>query len=124
VSPPIDRKAQLILLLEDDAGVRRSLHLMLRAHGFDVHSHESAGLLLADPAIPGADLLIADYRLIDGNGIDVLRALRARRWQGRAILITGAPSPALRDEALAAGYAAVLEKPLQPHDLLHALGSA
>lgn len=119
-----DRKLHLILLLEDDAGVRRALHLMLRAHGFDVHSHESAVLLLADPAIPRAEFLIADYRLIDSNGIDVLRALRATGWQGRAILITGAPSPALRDEALAAGYAAVLEKPLQPHDLLHALGSA
>jgi CheY-like chemotaxis protein len=44
-------------------------------------------------------------------------------WQGRAILITGAPSPALRAAALAAGYATVLEKPLQPHDLLLALGS-
>ena len=63
MSPPIDRKPQLILLLEDDAGVRRAVHLMLCAHGFDVHSHESAGLLLADPAIPGADFLIADYRL-------------------------------------------------------------
>ncbi len=118
-----DSKLHLILLLEDDAGVRRALHLMLRAHGFDVHSHESAVLLLADPALPRAEFLIADYRLIDSNGIDVLRALRATGWQGRAILITGAPSPALRAEALAAGYAAVLEKPLQPHDLLHALGS-
>jgi FixJ family two-component response regulator len=124
VPPPIDREPQRILLLEDDAGVRRALHLMLCAHGFEVHSHESAGLLLADAAIPGADFLIADYRLIDSNGIDVLRALRATGWQGRAILITGAPSPALRDEALAAGYAAVLEKPLQPHDVLHALRSA
>lgn len=124
MSPPIDRKPQLILLLEDDAGVRRALHLMLRAHGFDVHAHEAAGPLLADPAVAGADFLIADYRLVDSNGIEVLHALRASGWQGRAILITGIALPTLRAEALAAGYAAVLEKPLQPHDLLHALGSA
>lgn len=122
--PPVARKKpHLILLLEDDAGVRRALHLMLRAHGFDVHAHESAVLLLADPAIPGAEFLIADYQLIDGNGVDVLRALRASGWRGHAILITGAASPALRAEALAAGYAVVLEKPLQPHDILQALAS-
>jgi len=124
VPPPIAPRPQLILLLEDDAGVRRSLHLMLRAHGFAVHAHESAVLLLADPAIPEAEFLIADYQLVDGNGVEVLRALRATGWRGRAILVTGTASPALRAEALAAGYADVLEKPLQPHDVLNALGSA
>jgi FixJ family two-component response regulator len=124
VPPPNDPKPQLILLLENDAGVRRALHLMLRAHGFDVHAHESSTSLLADPAIPGAEFLLADYRLTDGDGIAVLRALRATGWQGRAILITGGASPALHAEAMAAGYAVVLDKPLQPHDVLNALGSA
>jgi len=111
-------------LLEDDPGVRRALHLMLRARGFDVHAHESAGLLLADPATATAEFLIADYRLMESNGIDVLQALRATGWQGRAILITGITSPALQAEALAAGFAVVLEKPLRPHDMIHALESA
>lgn len=114
---------QRILLLDDDPGVRRALHLMLRAHGFDVRSHESPVLLLADPAVAEAAFLIADYRLPVSNGIEVLGALRDAGWQGRAILITGIAPPALREEALAAGYATVLEKPLRAHDVLHALGS-
>jgi FixJ family two-component response regulator len=122
VPRPTARKQQRILLLEDDPGVRRALHLMLRAHGLDVHAHEFSDLLLADPAIAEAEFLIADYRLPESNGIDVLRALRAAGWQGRAILITGAVSTALREEALAAGYVAALEKPLRPHDVIQALG--
>lgn len=124
MSPPIDRSRQRILLLDDDQAVRRALHLMLRAHGYDVRSHESAALLLADRAVAGAAFLIADYRLSEKDGIEVLRALRAAGWQGRAVLITGDATAALRAAALAAGYAAVLEKPLQPHDVLGALGSS
>lgn len=122
MSPPIDRSRQRILLLDDDQGVRRALHLMLHAHGYDVRSHESAALLLADSAVAGAAFLIADYRLSENDGIEVLRALRAAGWQGHAVLITGVVTAALRAAALAAGYAAVLEKPLQPHDVLRALG--
>ena len=112
-----------ILLLEDDEGVRRSLHLMLRAYGFDVSSYAAATLLLADTAIGTAELLIADYRLADGDGIAVLLALREMGWQGRAILITAAPSPALYEVAIAAGYHALLEKPLRPDELIRAITS-
>lgn len=123
VSPATGHEPQRVLLIEDDSAVRRALHLMLRVHGYDVCAHESVWLLLADPSVTGAAFLVADYRLADGNGIDVLRALRRAGWAGRAVMITGAASPALRAKALTAGYATVLEKPLQPHEVLQALGS-
>jgi ActR/RegA family two-component response regulator len=123
VSPATGHEPQRILLIEDDSGVRRALHLMLCAHGYDVHAHECVWLLLADPSVAGAAFLVADYQLADGNGIDVFRALRTAGWAGRAVLVTGAASPALRAKALAAGYATVLEKPLHAHDVLQALES-
>ncbi len=110
-----------ILLLESDAGVRRSLHLMLRAHGFEVSSHATAVQLLADARIASAALLVADHHLADSDGIAVLRALRESGWLGHAILITAAPSPALTRAATEAGYHAVLEKPLRPDDLIRAI---
>lgn len=113
--------APRILLLEDDAGVRRSLHLVLRARGYDVRAHSSAELLLADPKVHEAQHFVADYRLHDGDGISVLGALRDAGWLGRAVLITAYPSEALHDDALAVGYAAMLEKPVRTHDLLNAL---
>lgn len=107
-----------ILLLEDDAGVRRSLHLLLRAHGFDVRSYASPEPLLADLSVGEAQFLVSDYQLDQSTGIEVLRALRAAGWMRRAILVTAFPSAGLRDAALAAGYDAVLEKPLDANVLL------
>lgn len=110
-----------MLLLDDDPGVRRSLHLMLRAHGFDVRSHESSMMLLDDPALNEAAFLVADFRVPFVDGVEVLRAMRDRGWRGRAVLVTGYTTAALREAASAAEFAAVLEKPVRPHDLLNAL---
>lgn len=109
-----------ILLVEDDDGVRRSLHLMLSSQGFDVRSYASAELI-ADAPIDGATCLVADYRLPAADGIEVLTALHEAGWQGRSVLVTGHPSPELRAAAEAAGYDAVIEKPFRQHELVHAI---
>ena len=117
---PIQRPT--VLLVEDDDGVRRSTQLLLHGQGYQVRAHSVAGASLADPASLSADYLVADYCLPDGNGIALLQALHARGWTGRAVLMTGYPSPALTAEAAATGYATLLEKPLRTHELLGALG--
>ncbi len=94
--------------------MRRSLHLLLRANGIEVRSHAAAAPLLVDPELGSAQCLVADYQLDRSTGIEVLRALRARGWNGRAILITALPLAVVEEEAKAAGYDAVLEKPIDP----------
>ncbi|WP_448663374.1 response regulator [Sphingomonas sp. CJ20] len=110
-----------VLLVEDDAGVRRSMHLMLHGRGYDVRSYSAAGPLLADPTIGEAKCLIADYRLPDSDGFGVLRALHRIGWEGRSILITAYPSGTLREAAMACGYDVILEKPIRQHELLGAI---
>ncbi len=60
------------------------------------------------------DVVIADYHLDEGDGLDVIRSLR---WQIRsdlpAVLITADRSPAVRDEA-AAMNVHLLNKPVKP----------
>ncbi|WP_193378010.1 response regulator [Sphingomonas elodea] len=111
-----------VLLVEDDDGVRRSTQLLLHGRGYLVRAHSVATASLADPASLRADYLVADYCLPDGDGIALLRDLHARGWRGHAVLMTGYPNPSLRAEAMAIGYAALLEKPLRTHELLGALG--
>lgn len=122
MTAPLLPRRPSVLLVEDDDGVRRSTQLLLHGQGYQVRAHSVAAASLADPAAVDADYLVADYCLPDGNGIQLLRDLHARGWRGRAVLMTGYPSPALTVEAEASGYAALLEKPLRSHELLGALG--
>jgi DNA-binding response OmpR family regulator len=127
VSQPTNRLSPAqgihILLLEEDENLRRSLHLKLRGHGFEVGSYSAAGLLLADARIMSAEILIADYQLQGTDGIRTLHALRDIGWRGHALLIAATPSIVLREAAAAAGYHAVLEKPLRPNELVRAITS-
>lgn len=112
-----------ILLVEEDDGVRRSTHLMLQAQGFDVRSFATPEALMGDSALHEAEWLIADYRIADSDGLELLGALRRLDWRGRALLITAFSSIVLREAAAACGYEGVIEKPVRPHDLFALLGS-
>lgn len=102
-----------IALVEDDIEVRRSLQLLLYGHGWDVRAFSSSQAVLDDPKANDAVCLVADYRLPEIDGVELLRRLRQCGWQGQALLITGYPSPELESAARDAGYAHVMEKPLQ-----------
>jgi len=56
-------------------------------------------------------LVIADLRLPDGDGLEVVRAARALPTPPPVLVATGLASRAKRDVALAAGAAAFLAKP-------------
>jgi FixJ family two-component response regulator len=119
--PGADGARRCVLLIEDDEAVRRSLQLLLHWRGFDVLSYANAKPVLDGKQIDEIDMLVTDYRLPDGDGIGVLRALRRAGWRGKAILITAFPSAALAASAQASGFDAVLEKPLRQHELVGAL---
>ena len=89
---PTDEHPRVVLLIEDDEAVRRSLQLLLHWRGYDVRSFASAGPVLDGDGVGNIDVLVTDYRLPDGDGIGVLRALRRSGWSGKAILITAFPS--------------------------------
>lgn len=121
--PHAAEKRPLLLLVEDDDALRRALQLMLFNQGYQVRAYPSAAHALADPSAADANVLVADYRLPDSDGIALLGALRSRDWRGRAVLVTGFPSPTLTASANSAGYAAILEKPVPHHRLLAAIAS-
>lgn len=114
----------LVLLVEDEDGVRRSLQLFLTGRGYRVRAFSAVAPAIADPASREATLLVADYRLPDGDGLTLLAGLRQRGWQGRAILVTAYPSEQLARTAATAGFAAIIEKPLRHEELLGSLAAA
>ncbi|WBO24288.1 response regulator transcription factor [Sphingomonas abietis] len=107
-----------LLLVEDDAGVRRSLQLLLRGRGYDVRAYATGRQMLADPRSIEAACLITDYRMDEMDGLDVLRGLRDQGWHQPAILITAHHAADLVRAAREAGFDTILEKPLQDHVLV------
>jgi FixJ family two-component response regulator len=111
-----------VIVVEDDTSVRRALQLLLHWRGFDVRTYDCVARALGSDRLNDAQMVVADYRLPDGNGLGFLHAMKRRGWSGRAVLITGYPDAALKDAAIAEGYQAVLEKPLRQHELVDLLG--
>lgn len=118
-----------LLIVDDDAEVLRALAFMTDTRGFEVERCKTAreAIARASPDRTFACLII-DQVLPDLQGIDLLATLRERGVDAPAILITTAPSAALRRQAAAAG-APIVEKPLldemlftQIHRLLRRAG--
>jgi len=107
-----------IVVVDDDQGVRRSLQLFLRGHGYRVRSYADARSLLTDPDARCAALLVADYRMPGSDGFEICRALRDTGWNGAAVLITGFGDSEIRASAQSDGFVAVLDKPVRPSLLL------
>lgn len=101
-----------VLLVEDDAAVRRSLQLLLVGQGYDVRAYSSAAGLAQDPEALRADCLVADLLIPDGNAVTLLSDLRGCGWKGPAVLISGHLTNEWAERALAHGYAAAFAKPI------------
>ncbi len=100
-----------ILIVDDEADLAATCARLLRRHGYGVMAAASRAEGLAALASDRHDLVIADLRLPDGNGLDILRAARALSSSRPVIVITGFASDRTRQEAFAAGAAAFLSKP-------------
>jgi DNA-binding response OmpR family regulator len=100
-----------ILVVDDEADLVASYERLLRRHGYRVVSVGSrrAGLLAVE-AEP-LSLLIADLRLPDGDGLDVVRRARRLPTPPPVLVATGLGSNASRQAAFAAGATAFLTKP-------------
>jgi len=107
-----------ILLVEDDAAVRRSLQLVLAGGGFDVRAYGGAKGLTGDVEAMQACCLVADLILQESDAICLLADMRAAGWTGPAVLISGHLNDKWRLEAIRAGFDTVLEKPVSGAPLL------
>ena len=110
-------KRPSVLLVEDDAAVRRSLQLLLRSRDIDVRAYASALPALADDHA-GSACLVTDLVLPEVDGIALLREMRARGWAGPAILMSGHLTPESSARAQETGFDVILRKPLADSLLL------
>ena len=106
-----------ILIVEDEAEIRRFVRLTLLAEGHAVH--EAGGLQrgLIEAATRRPDLVVLDLGLPDGDGVDLIRDLR--QWSAVPVIVLSArSSEADKIDALDAGADDYLVKPFGAGELL------
>ncbi len=113
-----------LLVVDDDAAVRRSLRFALELEGYEVRLYEDAADLLGEAGLPGAGCLVVDHHMPDMDGVTLVIRLRERRVGLPAILITGRITEELRRRAARAGFRQVVEKPFDDGSLLAGIQAA
>jgi DNA-binding response OmpR family regulator len=106
-----------VLLVEDDRNVLKSLAAYLDDEGFSVVPAEtiaSAKKLMSKQI----DLVILDWMLPDGQGIDFLKALRSDGYGAPVILLTAKGDLVDKVLGLESGADDYLVKPFEPRELL------
>ncbi|MEM6886573.1 MAG: ActR/PrrA/RegA family redox response regulator transcription factor [Pseudomonadota bacterium] len=110
-----------LLLLDDDEPFLRRLAKAMEKRGFEV---ETAGSIAAGRAIATARppaFAVVDLRLEDGNGLDVVEVLHAKRPDARVIVLTGYGAIATAVAAVKIGAVDYLSKPADADDIVNAL---
>ncbi|MDE3244870.1 MAG: sigma-54-dependent Fis family transcriptional regulator [Acidobacteriota bacterium] len=113
-----------ILLVDDEANLRRLVRLLLEEEGHSVAEAaslaEARGSLGRD--IP--DLVITDQKLGDGEGLDVLDGVRAVDETVPVLLLSAFASVELAVQAMRQGAFDVIPKPFDPEGLKAAVRRA
>lgn len=113
-----------VLVIDDEPSVADAIRLILSDSGYDVVVAMTGGDGVEELGNWRFDLVIADVRLPDMSGLDVLRHLRQSYPGVQAIIITAHHTLALAAESQSLGAVAVLSKPFSPSDLLTVINTA
>ncbi len=110
-----------LLLVDDDKPFLTRLARAMESRGFAVETAETvaSGIAMARSRPPA--FAVVDMRLNDGNGLDVIEAIRARRPDCNAIILTGYGNIATAVTAVKLGAMDYLSKPADADDVYNAL---
>jgi two-component system KDP operon response regulator KdpE len=106
-----------ILIVEDEADIRRFVRLALESEGHEVFEADGVQRALIEAGTRRPDLVVLDLGLPDGDGVDFIRDLRG--WSAVPVIVLSArSSEADKIAALDAGADDYLVKPFGAGELL------
>ena len=114
----------LVLVVDDDRGILRSMKRLLRQHGYDTLLFPSADAFKNHNDFENVVCIILDINLNDGSGIALRHRLKAAGISVPVIYITANDNTAVRVAALQSGCLAYLTKPFSPKSLIEPLKRA
>jgi two-component system, LuxR family, response regulator FixJ len=113
-----------VFVVDDNAGVRKSLQTLMESAGLAVETYASAEEFLAAYHPEQAGCLVLDVRLRHASGLDLQDELRRRNVTLPIIVLTGYGSVSTSVRALKAGAIDFLQKPGPPKVLLERVRAA
>jgi CheY-like chemotaxis protein len=113
-----------ILLVDDEAGIRQGLGDLLRTHGHEVRTADSADQAIERLRHHPTDLLITDLQMEGLDGLDLVRTAREIDPEIAAMVVTGYASLEVALEAVRLGLVDLIEKPFRARRVLEAVAAA
>ncbi|HYH56905.1 MAG TPA: sigma-54 dependent transcriptional regulator, partial [Anseongella sp.] len=113
-----------ILLIEDDTTFSQLLEGFLRKHGHSLDAKYTVKQGVRSLEDKPYDLLLLDYRLPDGTGLEVLAAAREKKLTLPAIIMTSFNDVRTAVKAMRSGAFDYITKPVNPDELLLVVSEA
>lgn len=111
-----------LLFVDDSPAVRTLVKLFLSSEAYQVTEAEGMDRALKLARIQVPDVVLADYQMPGGSGLDLFTALRKEGMKEVAlVLLTAVVDPELSSKAAAAGADEFVIKPVNPVDLRQAI---
>ncbi|HEV8471049.1 MAG TPA: hybrid sensor histidine kinase/response regulator [Candidatus Limnocylindria bacterium] len=111
------REQPRVLVVDDEESVVVTIKAILQLDGYDVSTTTSGADARTMVNEQEFDLVLSDLRLEDGDGLDVLRAVRERFPETVTIMLTGYASLESAIQALRVGAYDYLVKPSEVEEL-------
>ena len=110
-----------LLIVDDDRPFLQRLARAMESRGFTVATADSVAEGLASVNADPPAYAVVDMRLEDGNGLDVIEAIRGRAPDSRMVILTGYGNIATAVTAVKMGAVDYLAKPADADEIYQAL---
>lgn len=113
-----------VIVIDDDASVRRSLSTMLERAGYAVSLYESADLFLSDPVLPSPAVILLDMRMPGTTGVSLQSQLKIIAQHVSVIFVSGDSRPEEIITAMKQGAVDFLLKPFTAQAMMEVIQRA
>jgi FixJ family two-component response regulator len=114
----------LIVIIDDDEGVRRALRRLLLSLSYESLDFASGEAFLESQATTPPGCVLVDLHLPGLSGIQTLKRLRDGDGGPPVIVMTGFDEPGTREKCLGAGAVDYITKPIEAAHLSMAISRA
>ena len=113
-----------LFIVDDDVAVRESLSIVFEQAGYRVAAFPDATSLLGALQQRHPDAILLDVCLPGDSGVEVLRQIALRRFEGPVVTMSGQADSPMAVAVIRAGAVDLVEKPIDAASILRNVGQA